>query len=299
MEAEKELELTVDTSYTRKVKDIAAGFVGGAAQVLIGQPADLVKVRLQTQARNDVGSLGIIRQVLRNEGALAFYKGTIPPLFGVGVCVSLQFYGFHEARRQILARTGSSSLNIWPQTYLAGAAAGLINSPIASPVEQLRILSQANTAGPIPLRKMIQSIYSQYGLRGMYRGFGITAVREFHSYGVWFATYELSIQKLMSLQNFKSKADIPTVQLLGSGAAAGVMLWLSSYPLDVVKSTVQSDKLGKSSRFNGSSLAAAKSIYRLHGWKGFWRGLTPCLLRAVPCSAGTFASVELALRIMG
>lgn len=299
MEIEKELESTVDTSYARKAKDIIAGFVGGAAQVLIGQPADLVKVRLQTLAGNDVGSLAIIRQVLRNEGALAFYKGTISPLFGVGVCVSLQFYGFHEARRQIMARTGSNSLSIWPQTYLAGAAAGLMNAPIASPVEQLRILSQSNTAGPIPLRKMIESIYGQFGFRGIYRGFGITTVREFQAYGVWFATYELMIRKLMSLQNLKSKAELPTAQLLGSGAGAGLMLWLSSYPLDVIKSTVQSDKLGQGSRFNGSSVAAAKAIYRLHGWRGFWRGLTPCLLRAVPCSAGTFASVELALRVMG
>ena len=31
----------------------------------------------------------------------------------------------------------------------------------------------------------------------------------------------------------------------------------------------------------------------------FLESIVPCLLRAVPCSAGTFASVELALRLMG
>ena len=99
-----EITKSVDNSLTRKLKDIAAGFVGGATQVLIGQPADLVKIRLQTTSATS--SFQVIKNVIKNEGILAFYKGTLPPLFGVGVCVSLQFYGFHETKRQILQYTG-------------------------------------------------------------------------------------------------------------------------------------------------------------------------------------------------
>lgn len=81
-----EITKSVDNSLTRKLKDIAAGFVGGATQVLIGQPADLVKIRLQTTSATS--SFQVIKNVIKNEGILAFYKGTLPPLFGVGVwCV--------------------------------------------------------------------------------------------------------------------------------------------------------------------------------------------------------------------
>ncbi|KAG2733884.1 hypothetical protein G9P44_003409 [Scheffersomyces stipitis] len=289
----------VDHSLTRKAKDIAAGFIGGATQVLIGQPADLVKIRLQTS--HETSSLSIIKQVLKNEGILAFYKGTLPPLFGVGVCVSLQFYGFHEAKRQILNYYDQSSLNLWPQTYIAGAVAGIVNTPVAGPIEQLRILSQSNTSNTKnSLSDTVKRIYQTEGIvNGIYRGFGITLLREIQAYGVWFLTYETLIQQIIDLQHYKSRNDISTPELLASGALAGNALWLSSYPIDVIKSNIQSDKFGSASKFNGRISAATRYIYQTHGLRGFWRGIVPCLLRAVPCSAGTFASVELALRLMG
>lgn len=287
----------VDNSLSRKLKDMAAGFVGGATQVLIGQPADLVKIRLQTTSATS--SIQVIKNVVKNEGLLAFYKGTLPPLFGVGVCVSLQFYGFHETKRQILQYTGQKQLDLWPQTYIAGAMAGVVNSPVTSPVEQLRILSQSSSGKLISMSSTVKEIFAKQGLRGIYRGFDITLLREFQAYGVWFLTYEALIKQITYYHGYKSRDQISTPELLASGALAGNALWLSSYPLDVIKSNVQSDGWGVNSKFGGSSIKAAKYILANHGFVGFWRGIVPCLLRAVPCSAGTFASVELALRLMG
>lgn len=299
-ESKNELGLnTIDDSFTRKVKDIAAGFIGGATQVLIGQPADLVKIRLQTSTTNTT-SLEVIKKVFKDEGALAFYKGTLAPLVGVGACVSLQFYGFHETKRQLLKYTKQNELNLWPQTYIAGAMAGLVNTPVTSPVEQLRILSQTNSGKSEKLIKVIQRIYKSDGFtKGIYRGFNITLLREVQAYGVWFLTYEILINKIKNYHNYKLRDQISTPELLASGALAGNALWLSSYPLDVIKSNIQSDKFGKDSKFNGKIWLTTKTIWQVQGLKGFWKGIVPCLIRAVPCSAGTFASVELALRLMG
>lgn len=289
----------IDNSLLRKVKDVAAGFIGGATQVLIGQPADLVKIRLQTSTSH-TSSLDVIKAVIKNEGLLAFYKGTLPPLFGVGACVSLQFYGFHEAKRQLLHRSGTKELNLWPQTYIAGAIAGLVNTPVTAPVEQLRILSQSSTDAGQGLAATVRRIYADQGItRGIYRGFNITLLRELQAYGVWFLTYESLIQWVQSARGYKARSDISTPELLASGALAGNALWLSSYPLDVVKSNIQSDGFGLQSKYNGQILKTFRSIYATQGLAGFWKGIVPCLLRAVPCSAGTFASVELALRLMG
>ncbi|EDK41016.1 hypothetical protein PGUG_05114 [Meyerozyma guilliermondii ATCC 6260] len=297
-----DLELTdtsIDSSLGRKVKDVAAGFVGGATQVLIGQPADLVKIRLQTSGGNTSASQ-VIKDVIKNEGLLAFYKGTLPPLVGVGVCVSLQFYGFHECKRQLLKRSNQTELNLWPQTYIAGACAGIVNTPVTAPVEQLRILSQSSKSSGSPLLATIKSIYSQNGLvRGIYRGTGITLLREIQAYGVWFLSYETLIQKIQVWRRYTHRDQISTLELLGAGALAGNFLWISSYPIDVIKSNIQSDKFGADSKFNGSVLKATKTLWATQGARGFWRGIGPCLVRATPCSAGTFASVELALRVMG
>lgn len=192
-------------------------------------------------------------------------------------------------------------MNLWPQTYIAGAFAGIVNTPVTAPVEQLRILSQSNTKNESSsMLATVRKIYAERGAaKGIYRGFTITLVRETQAYGVWFLAYESLISYIQVSRGYKSRNDIGTAELLTAGALAGNALWLSSYPLDVIKSNIQSDKFGTESRFNGSIRLAATYIWRTNGFMGFWKGLTPCLIRAVPCSAGTFASVELALRLMG
>ena len=116
----------------RTLKDLFAGAVGGVAQVLLGQPFDIVKVRLQTTSQY-TGALDAATKIYQNEGALAFYKGTLTPLIGIGACVSVQFGGFHYARRQFEARNsanGGDAALSYSQYYAAGAAAGIGNNNI-------------------------------------------------------------------------------------------------------------------------------------------------------------------------
>lgn len=88
------------------------------------------------------------------------------------------------------------------------------------------------------------------------------------------------------------------------GGIAGEALWLASYPFDVVKSKMQSDGLGPlgsdgGGRRYGSMRDCFRQVWREEGWRGFWRGIGPTMVRALPVSAGTFAVVELAMRAMG
>ncbi|KAG7754376.1 hypothetical protein KL947_004998 [Ogataea haglerorum] len=276
-----------------------AGFAGGGAQVLVGQPFDLVKVRVQTGQYNS--PISALSDTLRNEGLGAFYKGTLAPLIGVGACVSIQFYGFHEAKRQILKRNSKQNDLTLGQFYVAGAFAGIVNAPITSPVEQIRILLQVQKDslkvynGP---KDAITKIYKEAGvLRGIFRGIVVTFLREAQAYGVWFLTYEYLINRLIRLHQ-KERQNISTMELLVCGAVAGDALWLSSYPLDVVKSRLQSDRFGRNSRYKGSAVEVVKHIMRHEGPLGFWKGIGPTLLRAIPCSAATFTTVEYVLRLL-
>lgn len=293
-------------------------------QVLIGQPFDLVKVRLQAASTNTGGApstpLSVFKQTLTQEGPLAFYKGTLAPLLGVGACVSVQFYAFHEAKRFFQgqnqkegeANVKTTALGLtYPQIYAAGAAAGIANTPLTSPIEQVRILLQTQRStkdgsgarwnGP---RDVVKDLKAN---RALFRGSGVTVLREAQAYGVWFATYEYVIAALVDrLQRVRNdpsltRNDLPTPYLLGAGAVAGEALWLASYPLDVVKSRVQADGLASAgeSRYGGSAIRAAQDVWRTQGIRGFWRGIVPTLLRAIPASSGTFAAVELTLRVLG
>lgn len=98
-----------------------------------------------------------------------------------------------------------------------------------------------------------------------------------------------------ALRNKISRKEIPSWKIALYGGLAGEALWLSSYPLDVVKSKMQSDGFGSDQRFK-SMRDCFRQTYRAEGLRGFWKGIAPTLLRAMPVSAGTFAVVEMTMR---
>ncbi|KAK5172936.1 carrier protein ymc1 [Saxophila tyrrhenica] len=288
------------------LKDLFSGAVGGVAQVLI------VKVRLQTTTTHP-NALSCATSILRNEGATAFYKGTLTPLIGIGACVSVQFGGFNYARRAFEARNAAaegktiSDIEASPQPlsygqyYASGAFAGVVNTVLSSPIEHIRIRLQTQPhganrlyAGPLDcIAKLSRSPSIPLGL---YRGTSVTLLREAQAYGCWFLTFEYLMQN-DAKRNGLVRKEIPTWKIALYGGIAGEMLWISSYPFDVIKSKMQTDEWGEKQRYKSMRDAFAQT-WKQEGAVGFWRGIGPTLLRAMPVSAGTFAVVELMMRLI-
>ncbi|PWN88659.1 putative YMC1-protein of the mitochondrial carrier family [Acaromyces ingoldii] len=287
------------TKISRTTKDVASGTAGGIAQVLVGQPLDILKVRLQTAAPGTYKGLGdCASQIVKREGLLGFYKGTLTPLLGVGVCVSIQFGVVEAVKRRFnaenakVARTDLSK----GQLYASGALAGLANSIVAGPVEQIRIRLQTQQtrlyAGPLDCASQI---VRQSGPAGLLRGMLPTMLRESQGMGVYFLSYEFLVQRHLA-ETGKQRADLPSVMAMLFGASAGVALWLSAYPLDVIKSRMQTDAISPSERRYKGFLDCASDIYRSAGPRGFVKGLAPTLVRAPFANAATFVVYEWASR---
>ncbi|KAI0886544.1 mitochondrial carrier [Annulohypoxylon maeteangense] len=284
-------------------KDLFAGAAGGIAQVLIGQPFDIVKVRLQTSTAYS-SALDAASSIYAKEGPLAFYKGTLTPLIGIGACVSIQFGAFGWARRYFETANalshpkGSKDLG-YGQYFAAGAFAGVANSVISGPIEHVRIRLQTQPhgaarlyAGPLDcVRKL--SAHSGV-LRGLYRGEAVTVWREAFAYGTWFLTFEY-LMNLDAARNRVQRSEVPAYKVAFYGGLAGEALWLASYPFDVVKSKMQTDGFGAGMKYTTMRDCFAQT-WRAEGARGFWKGIAPTLLRAMPVSAGTFAVVEATMR---
>lgn len=235
-------------------------------------------------------------------------------MIGIGACVSVQFGAFHEARRRIEAynkkfnphRTDLS----YSQYYLAGATAGIANSMLfpspttecvgrkidfcpavlSSPIEHVRIRLQTQPHGANALYHgpldCIKKLIAVGGVgNGLYRGTGVTLLREAQAYGLWFLTFEYLMKRAM---RHTKREDIPSWKIALYGGLAGEMLWLGSYPLDVVKSKLQTDALKAGKQKYKGAIDCMKQVWAKEGMMGFWRGLTPTLMRAMPVSAGTF-----------
>ncbi|KAF2466703.1 mitochondrial carrier [Lindgomyces ingoldianus] len=299
---EKELELP-DQGLVRTLKDLFAGAAGGVAQVLLGQPFDIVKVRLQTTQQYS-SALDAATKIYKHEGPLAFYKGTLTPLVGIGACVSVQFGAFHYARRALEAQNtekhGRHELS-YAQYYAAGAFAGISNTFLSSPIEHIRIRLQTQPhgvnrlySGPMDCVKKLSAHEGVF--KGVYRGSAVTLLREAQAYGVWFLTFEY-LMNADAQRNKIKREEVSTLKVALYGGLAGEALWIASYPFDVVKSKMQSDGFGGGQKYK-SMRDCFRQTWRAEGLGGFWRGIGPTLLRAMPVSAGTFATVEMTMRLI-
>lgn len=80
--------------------------------------------------------------------------------------------------------------------------------------------------------------------------------------------------------------DVSSLSLLFSGAMAGLAYWIFIYPVDVIKSSLQSDHSDKAQRKFRGVVDCAQWLYSKDGgWRRFYRGYAPCLTRA-PIAAG-------------
>lgn len=128
--------------------------------------------------------------------------------------------------------------------------------------------------------------YKTEGTRGIFKGLGVTGVRELLGCGLYFATYEA-----LTRRN-PGEAPMGTMGLLIAGGLTGTVSWVFTYPLDVIKTRLQVSTTKYCNFFD----CARKSI-REEGLVCLTRGLTPTLIRAFPTNAVTFTVVTWVFRL--
>jgi solute carrier family 25 carnitine/acylcarnitine transporter 20/29 len=144
---------------------------------------------------------------------------------------------------------------------IAGASVGLTLTVWETPVEVIKIHMQLNS----------QTTYQQAVREvNLFRGFGATAARNVYALWAVFWGYE------------ETKALLPKNPLIGSflgGAVGGFICWAPIYPVDFIKTRIQSYE-----------------PWRGLPWKTYWRGFTPCVVRATAVNPFIFLAYEIAMQ---
>ena len=139
-------------------------------------------------------------------------------------------------------------------------------------------------------------IWCAGGVRGVFQGLAPTFLRTVPASAAYFGSYEATKASLVAPH--QTKADLGSAHLLFAGGCGGVAYWLSSFPADTIKSSMQSDAVQRHERQYKSVLDCATKLWREGGLRRFYRGLAPCLIRSFPANAACFFAYEKALQWM-
>lgn len=275
--------------------DFWASYVSGALGILIGNRLDVLKVKAQTST-GSTSPAQIQEQGTNVQRFTALFRGAAAPILGYGALNSILFLSFNRSLKLMdpsifdyTKLTGVDLSKIW----MAGAVGGLATFVISAPSELIKCRAQLVVDGQGSSYAVFKNVWKHQGIRGLYYGGMITSIRDAFGYGWYFWSYELS--KRLLLSRGADPFAAPTASdVLISGGIAGVVTWLSIYPLDVVKTRLQtqpswspeqqgllranSDTLAPKSA--KTSLVVAREIWQDSGLRGFYRGIGVCSLRA-------------------
>jgi len=258
--------------------DFGAGCVGGAAGLVVGFPLDTVKVRIQTQDPTKgklkyTSTFQCLRSIIKEEGARTMYRGVNSPLAGVAAINAICFGVYGNVNRRL---TNPESLR---SVTIAGMASGAVQALVCGPLELVKIQQQTRSDGK-SATETLRSIVDKSGFKGLTRGLGITAMREVPAFGIYFSSYEYMVRLKKD-----SAAWVFTV-----GGISGILSWIFTYPIDMVKTRLQADTIGAGQQYKGI-LNCLKQSVASEGYSCLFRGVGSTVIRAFPTNAATMGVV--------
>ncbi|XP_038987423.1 solute carrier family 25 member 44-like [Phoenix dactylifera] len=260
-------------------------------------PAVVLKTRLQVSHPLPPSACAAAAFILRHEGLHAFYRGFATSLAGTIPARALYMAALEVTKSAVGSAAFSLGLPEPAASAAAGAAAGLSAAVAAqvvwTPVDVIsqRLMVQGcHLQGPKYLGGLdvFRKILSCDGIRGLYRGFGMSILTYAPSNAMWWASYYLS-QRIIwgglgyyyfSRQEEKGSNGGggemirpgygPVVVVQGvSAAMAGGAAAVVTMPLDTIKTRMQVMEgrmtIGRTVR----------TLMREGGWGACYRGLGP------------------------
>jgi len=248
-----------------------------------------MKVRLATQPRHApiyLGFLDAVRKTWSREGLQGFYAGVLSPVSGQAFLNATQFFAWGQSLA--LVARGRPMVELTGRDYfLAGMLTGAACAVVETPIDFFKSQLQVEVFREKPLFRSVphavSTILRTRGIRGAYQGFSAAFVRNMPFRSIYFWTYENVLRSLQSPE--ENRGDPKVWKVLIAGGCAGFAQWITCYPLDFVKSSMQGDHPYPEGRRYKSYFDVWHKVYSTEGFRGFFRGLTPCLLRSFPANA--------------
>lgn len=295
-----------------------AGALSGFISRMITAPLDVIKIRFQLQSnikQKYVSLSQSVRLIIQEEGVLGLWKGNIPGMFLWGSYSLLQFTSY-DVYKSLFTVSDSVTLSPTMINILAGGSAASTATALTYPFDIMR--TQFAIQGKEQIYRSMfhycRQTFLTKGIPGFYAGMSAALLSVAPYMGLNFGLYELINSQLSHHFNQSSSLSFSPSFLISlfSGGMSGGLSKILVYPLDTIKKRLQSSLLintvsvsvSVSPSLHGvqSSHTSLKyynfrtcllNIWREEGVRGYYKGLTPTLLKSILSTSIAFGTFKL------
>ncbi|KAH9077040.1 S-adenosylmethionine transporter [Lactarius deliciosus] len=250
-------------------QSLIAGGLAGTSVDLLFYPIDSIKTRLQSD-----------RGFYKAGGFRGVYNGVASVVVGSAPGAAVFFCTYDTLKRVLPTPPHLAPVNHMISASIGEVAACLIRVP----TEVIKTRSQASSYGAMANSSLATAklVWKADGLKGFYRGFGTTVMREIPFTSLQFPMYEFFKHRLSHLLYHKPSSLRPYEASLCGSAAGGIAAALTT-PLDVLKTRVMLDLRDPSHPAYLPPLRRLRQIYVTEGIGSLFAGVVP---RTMWISAG-------------
>ena len=184
-----------------------SGTFAGCASSFIVAPVEHLRIRMQIQGTKKVklytGSIDAGIKIFKQYGISGVAKGWVATVARDGT-----FFGFYFMFYEIIARLiqGSKDDKISPLAgFVAGGATGIITWVSTFPTDSLKSIAQADSLDKSKRQytgyiNMVSTVLREQGIKKLYNGLFVCALRGFPANAVTFLFYEVAKDGFMKLR---------------------------------------------------------------------------------------------------
>ncbi|KAI9505590.1 mitochondrial carrier domain-containing protein, partial [Coemansia spiralis] len=236
-------------------RTLASAITAAVTGMLVGYPFDSLKTRMQTHQYQSL--LACARRSISEEGVAGLYRGLLPPLLTASTAKSMSFSVFEQTKQWLRQHdpyrdkappfgitdfqrktTGSIALT----AGLAGSISGAVIAAICCPLELVKVQMQLARLmnRPSSLQSISAKLNTTQNKTPTEKVMHCGHLRDSSGTAIYFAAYETVKETLRRITG--SETTGPMTHML-AGGTCGVVSWLLIFPVDLVKSTIQSQVL--------------------------------------------------------
>jgi ornithine carrier protein len=177
-----------------------AGALAGTVVSFVMTPVELVKCRMQVQRGVTLGPWRSALSELRTNGVRGLFKGHSATMARETVG-GAAWFGFYELACNVLAGDRGKDSLTQGQLMFAGSLGGIAYNAILFPADVVKSQVQAESAPGARANYFgrLAKLHAKEGIRGLYRGFGVTLVKAVPANAAIFGTYEYARRHLVMM----------------------------------------------------------------------------------------------------